>query len=153
MRVMVIASLLYATTFAAAAGGSAAGGVAPAQADLATGVYTKAQADRGATVYSENCLRCHGEDLETARGGTEYGIPSPPLAGSDFLNHWKGKSLKELFTFIQTTMPKNVSVKLTPKEYVDVLAFLLQQNGFPEGHDELTAEPERLDVIRLSEQP
>ena len=133
----------------AAGATSAVGNPPPAQRELREGVYTKAQAERGATVYSNDCLRCHGEDLETARGGTEYGIPSPPLAGPAFLDHWKGKTLEALFTFIRMTMPKNVSAKLTPKEYADVLAFLLQQNGFPAGPSELLSDTGPLKAIAI----
>jgi|SoiMethySBSTD1v2_1073268.scaffolds.fasta_scaffold260825_2 cytochrome c len=153
MRTSILGGLLYASVIVAAAGATSAGSRAPAEVDLRSGAYTKAQAERGATVYSENCLMCHGEDLETGRGGTAYGIPSPPLAGPLFLAHWKGKSLSELFTLIQTTMPKNVSVKLKPTEYADVLAFLLQQNGFPEGKTELPADPMPLMAIMVTEQP
>jgi cytochrome c len=152
VRVWVVVGVVYASTFAAAATGSGAGGNAlPAPGDLWDGVYTQKQADRGSTVYAEYCLRCHGEDLETARGGTEYGIPSPPLAGSVFLDRWKGKSLDELFTLIQTTMPKNTTVKLKAEDYVDVLAFLLQQNGFPAGASELPANRAFLKAFQISQ--
>ena len=151
MRLWFVGALVYATTCAVAAQGSIAGGNgAPPATDLKQGAFTEAQAERGSTVYAEYCLRCHGEDLETARGGTEYGIPSPPLAGSVFLDRWKGKSLDDLFTLIQTTMPKNTSVKLKAEEYVDVLAFLLQQNGFPAGARELPANRAVLKAFRIS---
>jgi polar amino acid transport system substrate-binding protein len=119
----------------------------------AEGVYTTAQAERGLTVYADHCLRCHGEDLETARGGTEYGIPSPPLAGRQFLLNWDGKGVDELFTLVQTTMPKNVTSRLKPEQYADVVAFLLQQNEFPEGDAELPPDPVRLKAIRLAVDP
>ena len=121
-----------------------------AMTSSAEGVYTKAQAERGLAVYVDHCLRCHGEDLETARGGTEYGIPSPPLAGRQFLLHWEDKGVDELFGLIQTTMPKNSAQRLKPEQYADVVAFLLQQNEFPEGEAELPSDPVRLKAIRLA---
>jgi cytochrome c len=127
-----------------------AGMTGSAVTSLTDGVYTRAQAERGLSVYVDHCLTCHGEDLETARGGTEYGIPSPPLAGRRFLLQWDGKGVDELFGLIQTTMPKNSPLRLKPQQYADVVAFLLQQNGFPESEAELPADPVRLKDIRLA---
>ena len=138
----VLAALVYVASVSGAA-----------MTSSAESVYTKAQAERGLTVYADHCLRCHGEDLESARGGTEYGIPSPPLAGRLFLLQWDGKGVDELFTLVQTTMPKNVTSRLTPEQYADVVAFLLQQNEFPEGEAELPADPVRLKTIRLAVDP
>src|SRR4029079_12217004 len=39
---------------------------------------------------------------------------------------------------------------LPDQTYVDVLAFLLQQNGFPSGRTDLTSSTEQLDLIRLA---
>jgi cytochrome c len=125
--------------------------VSAARTSSAAGVYTKAQAERGLAVYADHCLRCHGEDLETARGGTEYGIPSPPLAGRQFLLRWDSKGVDELFGLIQRTMPRNSADRLTAEQYADVVAFLLQQNDFPEGEVELPPDPVRLKAIRLAD--
>lgn len=152
IRRYALSVVVCATMVVVAAQQSIAGskGLSPAM-DLRQGAFTQAQAERGSTVYEENCLRCHGEDLETARGGTEYGVPSPPLAGAGFLNRWKEKRLDELFTLIQTSMPKNTSVKLKSEESVDVLAFLLQQNGFPAGANELRPDLPLLKTLQISQ--
>jgi quinoprotein glucose dehydrogenase len=152
-RILIVAGLLYASVVGVVAGAPGAGSRAPADIDLRSGVYTTRQAERGGSVYVDNCARCHGENLETGEGASVYGIPSPPLAGKLFLAKWKDRSLGELFTLIQTTMPKNVSVKLNPAEYADVLAFVLQQNEFPEGKMELTADINRLMAIKVTGQP
>ena len=90
------------------------------------GVYTSAQAARGATVFEAHCLSCHRE------GGT-----APVLAGARFTKSFADSTLLAVFTTIQTTMPRNAPGSLTETEYVDVVAHLLKLNGFPDGMTEL----------------
>lgn len=90
------------------------------------GVYTSAQAARGATVFDAHCVSCHRE------GGT-----APVLAGARFTKSFADSTLLAVFTTIQTTMPRNAPGSLTDKEYVDVVAQLLKLNGFPDGMTEL----------------
>ena len=54
------------------------------------GVYTEAQAKRGAAGYAEQCASCHGDQLTG-------GEMAPPLAGGEFLSNWNGLSAGELF--------------------------------------------------------
>src|SRR5689334_20662931 len=65
---------------------------------LSQGVYTAAQAMRGEALYKEQCAACHGDDL----GGSG---PMPPLAGSDFLKSWQGKTVGDLFEKTHSSMP------------------------------------------------
>src|SRR5579863_474519 len=93
----------------AAVAGSAAGWLLPAalaqQARSANdGVYTDAQATRGAALYKERCARCHGEALG---GGS-----APPLSGSSFIAAWGAQPLWELASKIRNTMPANDPGKL-----------------------------------------
>ncbi len=90
------------------------------------GVYTSAQAARGATVFDAHCVSCHRE------GGT-----APVLAGERFTKSFADATLLSVFTTIQTTMPRNAPGSLTEKEYVDVVAHLLKLNGYPDGMTEL----------------
>ena len=60
------------------------------------GVYTSAQAARGATVFDAHCVSCHRE------GGT-----APVLAGERFTKSFADATLLAVFTTIQTTMPRN----------------------------------------------
>ncbi len=50
------------------------------------GVYTAAQAARGKALYFDNCVACHGDQLQ---GGED----SPPLAGVAFTHRWGGPIL------------------------------------------------------------
>jgi mono/diheme cytochrome c family protein len=90
------------------------------------GVYTSAQAARGATVFDAHCVSCHRE------GGT-----APVLAGARFTKTFADATLLSVFTTIQTTMPRNAPGTLSEMEYVDVVAHLLRLNGFADGMTEL----------------
>jgi mono/diheme cytochrome c family protein len=96
------------------------------------GVYTDAQATRGQAAYGMNCAGCHGEDL--------YGRAMGPLRGDTFLDRWREDSLNVLFAHIRTRMPADAAGSLTEEAYLDILAYILQVNGFPSGAKELTAE-------------
>lgn len=95
------------------------------------GVFTDVQAKRGEAAYGMNCAGCHGEDL--------YGRAMGPLRGDHFLDRWREDSLDVLFTHIRTRMPANAAGSLSEAAYLDILAYILQINGFPTGTRELTA--------------
>jgi S-disulfanyl-L-cysteine oxidoreductase SoxD len=99
---------------------------------VADGVYTDAQAIRGAAVYDGACSGCHRADLG---GGT-----GPALREQRFARVFAGKDLKTLFTKITTTMPRNAPASFTDSVYLDIVAHLLKENGFPAGGQELTAD-------------
>jgi quinoprotein glucose dehydrogenase len=94
------------------------------------GLYSDAQAMRGRDAYAKACARCHMDDL----GGHEY---AGALAGYPFQMKWEDASVAEVFGRIRT-MPLGEAGSLTAQEYVDILAYVLQANGYPSGGDELT---------------
>lgn len=106
---------------------------------VADGVYTDAQAARGATAYDAACAGCHRADLGGASG--------PALREERFARQFAGKDLKALFTKTATTMPRGAPGSLGDAVYLDVVAHLLKENGFPSGSRELTADA--LDGIRV----
>jgi S-disulfanyl-L-cysteine oxidoreductase SoxD len=95
------------------------------------GVYTDTQADRGKGQYGQHCAVCHGLALE---GNGE----SPPLVG-EFIPDWAGTTLSDLYDKIETTMPLNAPGTLRPAIAADVLAYILKENNFPAGANELDA--------------
>src|SRR5688572_27700850 len=101
------------------------------------GVYSSAQAMRGQQVFQTSCSACHSTD----------GI-APNLTGDRFARFWTDANLNSLFTQVKTTMPRNAPGSLTEAAYTDVVAFLLAQNGFPAGGDEL--QPAAMDGIRIA---
>lgn len=106
------------------------------------GVYTQAQAASGRKIYDEKCASCH---LETLKGGRNE---SPALKGDEFLSHWTGKPLRELYSRIISTMPLADPGSLTPKETLDVVAYMLQKNGFRPGKGALQS-PNQLNKIQF----
>ena len=97
------------------------------------GVYTQAQAERGAAAYTEYCSRCHRDNL---RGNPE----ALGLTGDRFIEAWREDSLFSLFDHMATRMPREPLTTLPTPVYVDILAFILQFNGYPAGGQELTLE-------------
>lgn len=106
---------------------------------VADGVYTDTQAARGATVYDAACAGCHRADLGGATG--------PALRDERFARQFAGKDLKTLFTKTATTMPRGAPASLADNVYLDIVAHLLKENGFPSGSRELTADV--LDGVRV----
>jgi mono/diheme cytochrome c family protein len=96
------------------------------------GAYTAAQATRGEAAYQTSCAGCHGETLDGRAMGA--------LRGEKFLDHWREDSLGLLFDHIKTRMPANAAGSLSANTYLDILAYILQQNGLPAGPQQLTAE-------------
>jgi mono/diheme cytochrome c family protein len=105
-----------------------------------SGVYTAAQAERGAQVYQTSCARCHGTNLE----GEEI---VPPLIGGRFTASWNGLTLGDLFERIRTTMPYDDPGALTRQENADVIAYILRAGRFPAGARELANRGEALKMI------
>ncbi len=112
------------------AGQASATEATPAGKAAGDGIFTTDQSKRGEAVYNASCAMCHQPDL----GGKE---PVPELAGDKFLAHWLNHSVGELDTRVSTTMPQGKPGSLTPDQYVDVIAFILDANGFKSGATEL----------------
>ncbi len=96
------------------------------------GVYSPAQAARGAQVYGQRCAQCHGDDLS----GSDFGDGAPSLKRADFM---VGRTLKDAFDRIKRGMPFDAPGSLTDEQYVDVVAYLLRENGHPAGTQDLTS--------------
>ena len=95
------------------------------------GAYTEAQASHGASLYQGTCAMCHGKMLE---GSGE----APPLVGR-FMADWQGTTLADLYEKIHDTMPLFAPGTLSAGNTSDILAFILQSNGFPAGATSLAA--------------
>ncbi|MEP6535748.1 MAG: cytochrome c [Bryobacteraceae bacterium] len=110
------------------------------------GVYSKDQAGRGRRIYNSLCARCHGEDL---LGGENF----PPLADKDFLEKWHDKSVGLLVDFTLRTMPSGGPGKLSRRQCVDIITYILSANGFPPGAAELETDPAVLNQIVILQKP
>jgi S-disulfanyl-L-cysteine oxidoreductase SoxD len=117
-------------------------GIKIAKKTVWDGVFTTAQAERGKENYlTGRCGGCHKLDLTGDRG--------PALKGEDFIAHWENGSVVTLFDKIRETMPQNSPNDVTEDAKADIVAYLLQSNGFPTGKTELRADAESLGIIDI----
>ena len=101
-----------------------------------TPLYSAAQARRGQSLYDKHCVTCHSASTHT---------------GAAFRMAWDKQSVYELWEQIRTTMPLDGPGKLSPREYADIVAYILKLNRLPAGPTDLPAEPDALRplVIRV----
>lgn len=105
---------------------------AKAAADVRPALYTDAQAASGKQKFLDNCSVCHGEDLG--------GDAGPALKGRHFAPATSDYHVGDIFTIVTHNMPATQPGSLPHDDYVEIMAFLLQQNGYPAGGQALTYE-------------
>jgi alcohol dehydrogenase (cytochrome c) len=106
--------------------------VAAGQTQVPAGPFTSAQASAGHEAYLAHCAGCH---RPTLGGGNE----APPLAGPNFMNVWRDRTSRDLFTAIQRTMPPDDPGRLDEQTCLNLVAYILEANGAPTGAQPLTA--------------
>lgn len=72
------------------------------------------QADLGRRWFAASCEECHAVDDVTS---------------ADFKAKWGGRTAYDLFDQISRTMPEETPGSLPRRAYVDIIAYLMQQNG------------------------
>ncbi|HEX5070177.1 MAG TPA: cytochrome c [Vicinamibacterales bacterium] len=98
------------------------------------GVYTQAQADKGEELYYGVCVACH---------------PRGYYTGDNFKKNWSGRPLSDLYDWVKTKMPKSEPGSLTPKQSVEVMAYILQENKMPAGKTAMPTDRAVLRKIRI----
>jgi polar amino acid transport system substrate-binding protein len=90
-------------------------------------LYTENQAKAGKQIYAKSCARCHGADTQ---GGA-----APANAGTAFLKkaHALSWSVSDVRYLVVNSMPLDNPGSLSPKEYAQVMAFLLASSCYPAG--------------------
>ena len=86
------------------------------------GVYSTAQAERGAGIFASDCTECHPVG--------QFGDPS-------YIETWAGQTVDALFALIRRQMPYENPGSLSRREYEDVLAYVLSLCGPPAGDADL----------------
>ena len=117
---------------------------AQSPASVKDGVYTTAQADRGEKVFKQACASCHA--LET-KGTVTSDTPGPELGGDDFVAHQSGRPAWVIVRTIRDTMPLDFSIEMTEPTALDLTAYILKVNKFPDGRAELTADTAKTAII------
>jgi quinoprotein glucose dehydrogenase len=110
---------------------------------VADGVFTAGQAARGARGYAVFCAHCHASDLSGDNTGDSGAYP---LRWDGFM---EGSDAAALFEKMARSMPLDAPGALSDQQYVDIQAFLFEQNGFPAGDAELPADLATLAGIRI----
>jgi polar amino acid transport system substrate-binding protein len=98
--------------------------------NAAPGLFTLAQAGSGKQKFLDNCAQCHGDTLAGRAG--------PALKGPHFAPAAAQFHVGDIFTVVSQNMPATEPGSLPKDDYVEIMAFLLQQNGYPAGHKALT---------------
>lgn len=93
-------------------------------------LFTRAQAAIGKTKFEDNCSQCHGPNLEGRAG--------PALKGPNFASEEADFHVGDIFTIVTHNMPATQPGSLQHDDYVQIMAFILSQNGYPSGADKLT---------------
>jgi mono/diheme cytochrome c family protein len=108
--------------------GLSIGGLAFAE----SGPFTKQQAEDGHVKFNNLCAQCHKPDLTGALG--------PALVGTTFKQHWGGKSVSDLRSFIYNNMPATAPKSLTDDKLDPIVAWILSKNGIQPGDKPMSKE-------------
>lgn len=88
-----------------------------AYAQAPTSLYTQAQAQAGGALYQQSCAMCHGN----------------ANAGSTLVKSGMNPTIGGIFGIMTSSMPLNQPGSLSQTQYEDILAYALQNNGYPAG--------------------
>ncbi len=97
--------------------------------------YTEPQARRGQRAFRQVCSDCH------------Y---TSEFKGPVFTDVWARRTARDLYRELRRTMPDDNPGGLPRQTYVDVMAYILELNGYPAGSDELPPDDEILRSFRLT---
>lgn len=86
--------------------------------NLSDGIYTEAQAEDGAELYTTYCADCH-----------------LPEFYADIQITWSGMSVLDFYYKISGSMPADKPRASSQSQYLKIVAWLLAINGFPSGNN------------------
>ena len=111
-------------------------------AEVFSPVYVAEQAEKGGSIYAQQCASRHGSNLDN-------GQFAQPLKGEEFLLRWGGKSADRLFNHISRAMPPLAPGSLSDEQVTHLLAFILQNNNVQPGDKALSAQIDMLKLVVL----
>ena len=104
------------------------------ESNVPSSLYTAAQSERGEDSFRDTCLSCHS---------------SSEFRGRSFQRDWRGSSMGYLYEEIVYYMPEDNPGGLATSTYLDIMAYILDQNGFPAGETELVSDIDAMKEIVL----
>ncbi len=104
--------------------------------------FTSVQVEAGKAAYNSNCAVCHGSSMTNGTFGT-------PLAGAYFKSNWGGRPLRAFYDKSQKTMPPAAPASLPADSYANIVAYILETNGFKAGASPLPSGGEALDKMTI----
>src|SRR5271170_6536997 len=105
----------------------------------ATGWFSVEQAAAGRKLFEQSCAGCHGAKLEGNNG--------PALSGVTWQQRFGGGKLLTVWGEIKGPMAEYAGVRFSAQQSLDILAYLLQQNGLPAGTQPLADTRELSDTL------
>jgi quinoprotein glucose dehydrogenase len=98
-----------------------------------SGVYSKAEADRGRQAYKQLCSRCHGTDLKG-------GLTAPGLVGAKFFDRWHDLRLGDVVAYIQAAMPREHQFYVPADSARAIVGLMLEESGVPSGQEDMSTD-------------
>ena len=124
---------------------------------ISSGFYTLEQAKRGHLLFNTHCLACHSYDTASAERAVELGrgfwLGERRVAMN--LGGRRAHLFPTVYHFyrrIRDSMPAWGADSVGINDKVDIVAFLLQQNGFSSGKFPLSSDVVAMKTMRLREE-
>lgn len=108
--------------------------------------FDRGQALHGKRLYASHCAKCHGADMQ--------GITAPALSGAAFAPASNAHlTIGGVYAYMATNMPADRPGKLKDQEYADIMAFLLNANGYAPSGAKMTADNVKASTAPLNAGP
>jgi mono/diheme cytochrome c family protein len=111
-----------------------------------SGVYSKAEAERGRQAYAQLCSRCHGVDMKG-------GVTAPGLVGSKFFDRWHDLRLGDVVAYIQAAMPREHEFFVPADSARAIVALMLSESGVPPGKNPMPSDVKLQHGILITPRP
>jgi ubiquinol-cytochrome c reductase cytochrome c subunit len=108
-----------------------------------TSSQVSSMVSEGQKLLAANCAGCHGDKAEGGNAG-------PTLSGPDFTNGYKDGNASALYNKISMDMPSSAPGSLTPEQYADVMAYVLNVNKYPAGQAEIPKDGAGLKTVKMA---
>ena len=148
VAIMLCGIPVWLRVYAAHSGATAVAAIVQSASpgSIASGIFTAEQAKRGEQLYQSRCAECHGDKLVSDSD-------APTLTAPAFKYSWHQKTIAERLERIRTTMPPGGAGSLSDQEYLDIIAYILEFNGYPVGNQELKPDKGALEKIVIKQAP